>query len=155
MKINWQRAAAYVVLVDNLDCILLTKLELQGHGMTGSWTLPGGGMEWGEQAIDTATRELFEETGLSADIGPLIGTTSEWIEAENSLRGQSGHSIKLLFTASNPTGELKRDFSDDDTTVDAAWFSLDEVRTLRRVPVVDIAFDLVTKSKQHNAQIDT
>ena len=40
-------------------------------------------MEWGEQAIDTATRELFEETGLSADIGPLIGTTSEWIEAEN------------------------------------------------------------------------
>ena len=82
-KLHWQRAAAYVVLVDNLDCILLTKLELQGHGMTGSWTLPGGGMEWGEQAIDTATRELFEETGLSADIGPLIGTTSEWIEAEN------------------------------------------------------------------------
>ena len=31
---------------------------------------------------------------------------------------------------------------------------LDQVRTLRRVPVVDIAFDLVTKSKQHNAQID-
>ena len=83
MEINWQRAEAYVVLVDDLDRILLTKFELQGHRVSGSWTLPGGGMEWGEQAIDTVTRELFDETGLSADIGPLIGTTSEWIEAEN------------------------------------------------------------------------
>ena len=103
-------------------------------------------MEWGEQALETATRELFEETGLSADIGPLIGTHSEWVEAKNSLRGQSGHSIKLLFEASNPTGELKRDFSDDDTTVDAAWFSLDEVQTLRRVPVVDFALTHVAST---------
>lgn len=121
------------------DHILLTQFELQGHKASWSWTLPGGGMEWGEQASDTAARELLEETGLEAKIGPLLGTHSEWIEARYALSGQAGHSLKLLFEASKPKGDLKRDFSDDDTTISAAWFPLGEVRKLPRVPLVDFA----------------
>ncbi len=73
-----------------------------------------------------------------------MGTFSEWIEGKNALSGKSGHSFKLLFEAQNPAGELKRDFSDDDTTVDAAWFTLGEVQSLRRVPVVDFALSLTS-----------
>ncbi len=57
MNVEWQRAAAYVLLLDDTDRILLTQFELAGHRKTGSWTLPGGGMEWGEQASDTAARD--------------------------------------------------------------------------------------------------
>ncbi|WP_299154573.1 NUDIX domain-containing protein [uncultured Tateyamaria sp.] len=65
MNIDWQRAAAYVVAVDAQQQILLTQFSKTGHPKSGAWTLPGGGMEWGEQPHETALRELGEETGLA------------------------------------------------------------------------------------------
>ncbi|WP_221931165.1 NUDIX hydrolase [Aliiroseovarius halocynthiae] len=75
MKIEWQRAAAYVTALDAKRRVLLTRFEIPGHPKSGSWTLPGGGMEWGEQAHQTAARELREETGLEAEIGSLLGSS--------------------------------------------------------------------------------
>ena len=61
------RAAAYVLCRDGEGRILLTRFVESGNPNTGQWTMPGGGMEWGEQSYETAARELHEETGLAAE----------------------------------------------------------------------------------------
>jgi len=40
------------------------------------WTLPKGKLEPGESRLDGAVREVREETGLHARLGPQLGTTS-------------------------------------------------------------------------------
>lgn len=147
MNVLWQRAAAYVVARDVHSRILLTQFEKAGHPNSGAWTLPGGGMEWGEQAHETAIRELKEETGLDGEIGPLLAAQSEWFEAEEAISGQPGHALRLIFEGHTFAGELKKDFADDDTTVAAAWFTMDEVLQLNRVDVVDFAIGLVSEKQ--------
>ncbi|MDD6311632.1 MAG: NUDIX hydrolase [Firmicutes bacterium] len=50
-----------VIVLDDKDRMLLVK---QSHKERDVWMCPGGGIEEGEFAIDTARREMKEETGL-------------------------------------------------------------------------------------------
>lgn len=58
---------SYVVVIHK-DRVLVTKNWL---GFKRQWRLPGGGSHRGELTIDTAVRELFEETGVAVVKGQL------------------------------------------------------------------------------------
>jgi 8-oxo-dGTP diphosphatase len=142
VEAEWTRPASYVVCRDDEGRILLTRFHSPSHADSGRWTMPGGGMEWGETAEQTAVRELHEETGLTATIGAVVGVFSRWYLAHESVRGKAGHVIGVVFQGDDVTGELRTQF-DEGTTDAAAWFSLDEARSLPRVELVDFVLTLL------------
>ncbi|MGB0098712.1 MAG: NUDIX domain-containing protein [Nocardioides sp.] len=62
-----QRVAAYAVIMRDGD-ILLSRLA-ERITTDELWTLPGGGLDHGEDPRDGVIREVYEETGLDAVVG--------------------------------------------------------------------------------------
>jgi mutator protein MutT len=58
-------------VVLNRDGLVL--LARRAHEpLKGEWSLPGGGVEVGETLEAAVAREIFEETGLSIVVGPVV-----------------------------------------------------------------------------------
>ncbi|MFD2080945.1 NUDIX hydrolase [Actinopolymorpha cephalotaxi] len=67
------RSAVRLLVVDPLDRLLLFHANPgRGHA-DGFWFCPGGGVQAGESALQAATRELNEETGLHVDPDRIRG----------------------------------------------------------------------------------
>src|SRR5690606_18269322 len=62
------RVAAYALIIDGLDRVLLGGF----NGSTPGWTLPGGGVKYGEQLEEAVVREVFEETGYQVELGEFL-----------------------------------------------------------------------------------
>ena len=77
------RVAAYAV-IERRGKILLTHWR-RGH--LHGWTLPGGGLEAGEDPKDAVVREVLEETGLDARVGRLLGVDSRVMVREEVPEG--------------------------------------------------------------------
>jgi 8-oxo-dGTP diphosphatase len=72
---------------------------------TGQWGLPGGLVDWGEELLSTAQRELKEETGLTfLKIQRLVGVYSA------PDRDPRMHSISIVIAA-QVEGEVKTEDS--------------------------------------------
>jgi 8-oxo-dGTP pyrophosphatase MutT (NUDIX family) len=144
MEAEWRRVAAYVLCRDDDGRILLTRFIHADHPDSGKWTMPGGGMEWGEESLETAEREMEEETGLRAEIGRVAGVFSRWFAPDEAVSGNAGHVIGIVYEAVNARGVLRTDFSGDaDNTTDAAgWFTLEEARALPQVGLVTYCLEL-------------
>ncbi|KAB1655349.1 NUDIX domain-containing protein [Pseudoclavibacter chungangensis] len=132
------RLAAYgVVVVDGR--ILLA--HWNEHGRSG-WTLPGGGVEPGEDPIEGAVREIWEETGFHASIDVLLGIDSAVIKASDRIvpTREPMQAVRIVYEASIIGGELRSEA--DGSTDEARWFTFDEVADLHRVSLVDTALRL-------------
>jgi 8-oxo-dGTP diphosphatase len=142
VDVDWRRAAAYVVCQDDAGRLLLTRYVSPGRPDSGKWTVPGGGIEWGESAQAAAHRELVEETGLTATLGPVIGVFSRWFTPQESAIGTAGHLIGTVFAAVDLQGELRTTF-DAGTTDAVRWVDLTEIDGLPHVELVDFVADLL------------
>lgn len=130
------RVAAYAVVHDARGLLLAHWNE----GRAAGWTLPGGGLEAGEDPADAVVREVEEETGYAVEIDELLGIHSRVIPARQRLTADADaplHTIRIVYRAHVVGGELRNETGG--STDSAEWFSLEEVDGLRRVALVDIA----------------
>lgn len=134
-----QRLAAYAVILRE-GRVLLSRLSPRLIA-TERWTLPGGGVDFGEHPRDAVVREVFEETGLEAHVGEAARVFHVRRPAERDGRAVDYHAVRLVFEGwVAPDAPAPRVVEEDGSTVDAAWHPLDAVLG-GEVPVTPIVLD--------------
>jgi len=139
------RLGGYALATDDMGRVLLTRLSAIEVDV-GAWTLPGGGVDFGEHPDDTVLRELDEETGLVGEIEEVAGVFSHVYPHSRAARGADLHFLGILYHVRIVGGRLRDEVGG--TTDAARWFRRTELEDVRLVEIarfgVDLAFARVT-----------
>ncbi|WP_151773240.1 NUDIX hydrolase [Streptomyces abyssomicinicus] len=127
------RVAAYAVCVRD-EQVLLARW-VAGDG-TRRWTLPGGGMDHGEDPYDTVVREVLEETGYAVEPVTLLGVDSVRRSYPRRLGARADfHGLRVVYEGRITGGSLRNEVGG--STDMAAWHPLSAVADLDHVELVD------------------
>ena len=125
-----QRVAAYAVVVRD-GAVLLSRLAPY-VSETERWTLPGGGIDYGEHPRDAVVREVHEETGLHVTVGDRA-----WVDSAHRIavldtdtHETDMHSVRIVYEGWVPADAPEPEVIEvDGSTVDARWVPLEAVRS--------------------------
>lgn len=129
------RVSAYGLILRDKK-MLLCRLSSHLSVSAGLWTLPGGGLDFGESPEDAVVREVSEETGLTVTTGLLRGVDSIC----DSVAQSKYHSIRILYDAHFVEGELR--FEQDGTTDACDWFTQQQIEGLAMVDLARLGSTL-------------
>ncbi len=138
-----QRVGAYALIrrdspnLDGEGDVLLVQFSERGFH-TGSWSLPGGGVEHGESPRPALEREVQEECGVACAVGELVAVHDEAFSGTApSGRFEDYHAVLLVFSATVDPAADPRVAEVGGTTEAAAWVPVADVRA-GKLPVLDV-----------------
>jgi ADP-ribose pyrophosphatase YjhB (NUDIX family) len=124
-----QRVAAYALALREGPSgpeVLLTRNSARGPH-PGQWTLPGGGIDHGEEPREAVVREVREETGLTCTPGAVLDVGSTHFEGTApSGRREDFHALQIVYAAEVSEGD-PRVVEENGTTDAAAWVPVAEL----------------------------
>ena len=106
------------------DVLLVQRGKALGHGR---WSLPGGKLEGSETAEAAAVRELFEETGVVADLKHFVGNFNVY--------GDQVTFVISCFTGNYLRGEARA----GDDAMAVAWVDYRKLAGFDLVPNIETA----------------
>jgi 8-oxo-dGTP diphosphatase len=95
---NKERAKVGTAVIVRKDGFLLMQKRRGSHG-SGTWSVPGGHIEFGESPEECVIRETKEETGVTIGNVRFIGMINDVMAAEGK------HYVTLWFEADHVSGE--------------------------------------------------
>jgi 8-oxo-dGTP pyrophosphatase MutT (NUDIX family) len=131
-----QRVAAYA-LIRRGDSVLLTRISPVGFH-SGSWSLPGGGIDHGEPPAVALAREVWEECGVECEVGRLLDVHDlHFSGTAPSGRLEDFHGVHLIFDATVSHDAMPRVTEVGGTTDAVEWVGLADIAS-GAVPVLDV-----------------
>ena len=134
-----QRVASYNVCVDESGRLLVCRLS-KITARPGAWTLPGGGIDFGEHPEAGALRELYEETGLVGRIIELLAVDSTHRRAGGAQGDSDYHSVRIVYRTEVDSTDLV--FETNESTDLAAWCSQDELGLMDLLELAKLGMQL-------------
>ncbi|MGH3361545.1 MAG: NUDIX domain-containing protein [Nocardioides sp.] len=135
-----QRVAAYALIGRESTVgteVLLTRISSRGHH-TGTWTLPGGGVDHGEQPRAALVRELREECGVEGAVGELVDVHDVHFEGTAPTgRNEDFHGVHLVFGVTIEGDADPRVVEEHGTTDAVAWVPVADLAA-GKLPVLDV-----------------
>ncbi|MES2438791.1 MAG: NUDIX domain-containing protein [Verrucomicrobiota bacterium] len=131
MKPRRSRVSAYALIHDS-NRILLCRLSKELPRWEGCWTLPGGGLDFGESPEQAVVREVEEETGLRVEVRSIA--------AIDSIHDTSGtedfHGIRIIYHVDLAGGSLRHEASG--STDRCEWHRLHPSPDIPLVDLVEV-----------------
>ena len=121
------RVGVGVMLCQDNKVLLLKRKGAHGEG---TWAFIGGNLDFMEDVIDCAKREVEEEIGVKVESGELVAMTNDIFEKEDK------HYVTLLVLAKSFSGipEIK----EEDKIIELKWFAWDEFPENLFVPLTNL-----------------
>jgi len=146
-----QRIGAYALLTREGDSgeteVLLTRMSARTR-IEGRWTLPGGGIDHGEDPREAMVREVHEETGLYVEPGPVLDIHStHFVGARHDGTVEDYHGVHVIFAATirpESEGADLQVLEHNSTTEESRWVPLSEARTFELLSAASHALGLLS-----------
>lgn len=128
--LDFPHAAVIAIVEDDYGNILFARICRYTSGAT-EWELPAGGVETGETEIDTARREVLEETGYTSDRHELI----------YSYYPMNGSANKVFHVVRGRAIDCIQEFDRNEVS-ETRWFTKEEVKQMIKDKVITDGFTL-------------
>jgi len=136
------RVAAYALCVQD-GAILLSRIAPGATATAdGRWTLPGGGIEFGEDPRAAALRELTEETGLVGeiiDLATVDSWTGRFVMPADGIETDV-HGLWIVYRVRIVGGELRDEIGGSSDA--CAWFTPEQAAALPLVELAEVGIGL-------------
>jgi 8-oxo-dGTP diphosphatase len=123
-----QRIAAYALLTRG-DDVLLTRMSARTR-IEGRWTLPGGGIDHGEDPREALVREVHEETGLYVEPGRVLDVhSSHFVGPRSDGLVEDYHGVHIIFEATirpESEGVEPHVLEEDSSTEESRWMPVQD-----------------------------
>jgi 8-oxo-dGTP diphosphatase len=140
-----QRIAAYALITRDGE-VLLTRMSSRTR-IQGRWTLPGGGIDHGEDPRTALVREVHEETGLHVEPGRVLDVhSSHFVGPRSDGLVENYHGVHIIFEARilpESEGVEPHVLEEDSSTEESQWVPVEEARQFQLLSAAAHALGLL------------